>query len=88
MVRNISPFEQCTRGDKQLKELLKLITQNREALDVTLTDKQKESFEKFENCMSEMYGITERDAFSYGFRLGVQLMAESFLQPLGEEEHI
>ena len=84
MVRNISPFEQCTRGDKQLKELLKLITQNREALDVTLTDKQKESFEKFENCMSEMYGITERDAFSYGFRLGVQLMAETFLLPLGE----
>ena len=22
---NISPFEQCTRGDKRLKELLKLV---------------------------------------------------------------
>ena len=70
----------------QLKELLKLVARNREELDSTLTDKQKETLEKFEDCMNEMHSITERDAFSYGFRLGVQLMAESFLLPLGEEE--
>ena len=83
---NISPFEQCTRGDKRLKELLKLVARNREELDSTLTDKQKETLEKFEDCMNEMHSITERDAFSYGFRLGVRLMAEAFLQPLGEED--
>ena len=69
--------EQCTRGDKRLKELLKLVARNREELDGTLTDKQKETLEKFEDCMNEMHSITERDAFSYGFRLGVQLMVES-----------
>jgi hypothetical protein len=37
--------------------------------------------------MNEMHGITERDAFSYRFRLGVQLMVESFLLPLDEEEN-
>ena len=83
---NVSPFEQCTRGDKRLKELLKLVARNREDLDGTLTEKQKETLEKFEDCMNEMHSITERDAFSYGFRLGVQLMAESFLLPLGEDE--
>ena len=83
---NIAPFEQCTRDDKRLKELMKLVTRNREELDGTLTDKQKETLEKFEENMNEMHGITERDAFSYGFRLGVQLMAEAFLQPLGDEE--
>ena len=83
---NISPFEQCTRGDKQLKELLKLVARNKDDLDATLTDKQKEVLEKFEENMNEMHGITERDAFSYGFRLGVQLMAEVFLQPVGDEE--
>ena len=36
--------------------------------------------------MNEMHSIIERDAFSYGFRLGVQLTAESFLQPIGEDE--
>lgn len=25
---NISPFEQCTRGDKRLKELMKLVARN------------------------------------------------------------
>jgi len=29
---NISPFEQCTRGDKRLKELLKLVARNLEEL--------------------------------------------------------
>ena len=33
-----------------------------------------------------MHSITERDAFSYGFRLGVQLMAKAFLLPIGEDE--
>ena len=83
---NIAPFEQCTRGDKRLKELLKLIARNSEELDSTLTEKQKETLEKFVDCMNEMHSITERDAFSYGFKLGVQLMAEAFLLPICEEE--
>lgn len=36
--------------------------------------------------MNEMHSITERDAFSYGFLLGMRLMAEAFLQPIGENE--
>ena len=84
---NVSPFEQCTRGDKRLKELLKLVVRNQEDLDGTLTEKQKETLEKFEDCIIEMHSITERDAFSYGFRLGVQLMAEAFLLPLREDDN-
>ena len=83
---NISPFEQCTRGDKRLKELLKLVARNREELDGSLTENQKETLEKFEECMNEMHSITERDAFSYGFRLGVRLMAKAFLLSIGEDE--
>ena len=83
---NVAPFEQCTRGDKQLKELLKLVARNKEELDAMLTDKQKETLEKFEENMNERHGIAERDAFSYGFRLGVQLMAEAFLQPICDED--
>ena len=82
---NISPFEQCTRGDKRLKELLKLVARNREELDATLTDKQKEILEKFEDCTNEMHSVTERDAFSYGFRLGMRLAVEAFFLPPGED---
>ena len=85
---NISPFEQCTRGDKRLKELLSLMARNRDELEETLTDKQKETLEKLEDCMNEMHSITERDAFSYGLRLGLRLMSEAFLQPIGEDENL
>ena len=84
---NIVPQEDSRNNTKEMKELLKLVARNREELDGTLTDKQKETLEKFEDCMNEMHSITERDAFSYGFRLGVQLMAEAFLLSLGENEN-
>ena len=54
--------------------------------DPSDAQRAKETLEKFEECMNEMHSITERDAFSYGFRLGVQLMAEAFLLPIGEDE--
>ena len=82
---NIVPFEQCTQGDKKLKEILTLMARNKEELDSTLTDKQKETLEKFEDCMNEMHNATERNAFSYGFRLGIHLMAESFIFTVGDD---
>ena len=85
---NIAPFEQSVSGDKRFAELLKLVNQNRDELVRSLTDKQKETLEKYEETMNEMYSVTERDAFSYGFRLGVRLMAESFLLPIGEAEDL
>ena len=83
---NIAPFEQCACGDMRVKELLKLLARNRDELDGTLTEKQKEILGKYEECLNEMHGISERDAFSHGFRLGVRLMTESFLLPLYEEK--
>ena len=85
---NIAPFEQCSRGDKRFAKMLKLMNQNREELVRSLTDKQKETLEKYEETANEMYSVSERDAFSYGFRLGVRLMVESFLLPMGEDEDL
>ena len=83
---NVAPFEQCTRGDKQMKELLSLMARNRDELGEGLTEKQKETLEKFEEALNEMHSIAERDAFSYGLRLGIRLMAEAFLQPICDED--
>ena len=83
---NIAPFEQSMSGDKRFAELLKLVNQNREELSGALTDKQKETLEKYEETMNEMYNVAEREAFSYGFRLGVRLMTEAFMLPLCEDE--
>ena len=83
---NIAPFEQSMSGDKRFAELLKLVNQNREELSGALTDKQKETLEKYEETMNEMYNVTEREAFSYGVRLGVRLMSEAFLTNFGEDD--
>ena len=83
---NIAPFEQSTLGDKRFAELLKLVNQDREELVGTLMDKQKETLEKYEETVNEMYSVTEREAFSYGFRLGVRLMTEAFMLGLCEDE--
>jgi hypothetical protein len=83
---NISPFEQSTRGDKRLKELLQQTARNHDELEKILTEKQMETLEKLEDCMNEMHSLTERDAFSYGFHLGARLMAESFFMPIADDE--
>lgn len=45
-------------------------------LNAGLTEKQKETFEKFKECTSELYCITEREAFSSGFILATRIMVE------------
>ena len=67
---NVAPFEQCTRGDKQMKELLSLMARNRDDLDEGLTEKQKETLEKFEEALNEMHSIAERDASHTGYGWG------------------
>lgn len=84
---NISPHERYikrgTRGDK----LVKLICKNEEELTAGLTEKQKETFEKFKTCQDELSGITEREAFSDGFILATRIIAE-VMQGMGTVEDI
>ena len=50
---------------------------NRDELANTLTGKQPETLEKYDEAMNEMHSLAEVEAFSYGFRMGVQLMIEA-----------
>ena len=74
---NIFPFEQCTRGDKRLMELLKLVARNHEDLEKTFTDEQKEIFEKFHDCWSEYMRLAEASIFEYAFKLGMHIAIET-----------
>ncbi len=56
---------------------MKLLTRNEEKLIKTLTDAQKEIFEKFKANISELNGIDEETTFAIGFKLGVRLIAEA-----------
>ena len=44
---NIVPNEKCAKLDDEVKELLKLLNRNEEKLVATLTELQKETFEKY-----------------------------------------
>lgn len=73
---NIDPQVQRVEGNKKVKNLLNLMGKNRDDLSDTLTDKQKEILEKYDDCVNEMYCIIERETFAYGFRLGGRIMLE------------
>ena len=60
------------------KQLLSLMGRNREKLEETLTEKQKELLEKYDEALNEMHSAQEIEAFSYGFRLGTKLMTDAF----------
>lgn len=64
---------------KDVKELMGYIADHHSALNETLTDKQKEIFEKFTDCYDELTDINERELFVYAFRLGARIAIEVLL---------
>ncbi len=78
---NIRPVEEFVDGNTEYRNLLRLVGNNREKLEATLSPEQAELFETFYTVVSEMNSTAEVQAFSYGFRLGIRLMIESVKDP-------
>lgn len=75
---NIYPCENMTRDNEKYKNLLRLYSKNQEKLLSTLTEEQKERYEKIHDCADELCNELEKQSFINGFRLGVQLVTEAF----------
>ena len=73
---NIRPVETYIEGNMEYKNLLRLASKNREALENELTPKQLELLEKYTASVNEMNSISETAAFKYGFTLAVSLLTE------------
>jgi len=73
---NIRPTERTTQRGSELDNLLKLLCQNEDDLMMGLTEKQKESFEKFKDCQSEITDVLETEAFISGFTIATKFMVE------------
>jgi len=76
---NVDPHEAILTDSKQYKQLLSLMARNRDELNGTLTEKQSETLEKYDEALNEMHSLAEVEAFSYGFRIGVRLMIEALI---------
>lgn len=74
---NLFPHEKVSKLDDETKELLGLLNKNEEKLIATLSDEQKEIFEKFKDCNREISEISERQSFITGFKIGAKIVIES-----------
>ena len=77
---NVCPNTDCRSNDEQTKMLMGYIADHHDALFKELTEKQKETLEKFDDCWNELTDINEREIFVYAFRLGM-LIAIEVLSP-------
>ena len=73
---NISPCEHDIRRGSRMDKLVKLICKNEDDLMASFTERQKETFEKFKDCQSEISDLTACRAFADGFILATRLMVE------------
>ena len=80
---NINPQEQSKENNRAINELLNLMGRNRDRLHDSLTEEQRETLEKYDDCVNEMYGLIESEIFSYAFRLGGRLMLATLLDDGG-----
>ena len=60
-----------------MKELVEYMARHRDDLMKTMTDEQKEIFEKFHDCWSEYASLSDEAVFEYTLQLGVQIAIES-----------
>ena len=76
---NVCPNTDCRSQSQETKELMGYIADHHDKLIKELTDEQKETFEKFTDCYSELTDITEREIFVYAFRLGMKIAIDVLL---------
>ena len=51
-----------------------------------MSEAQKDAFQKYVDCTAELSRMTELNAFALGFKLGLRLTAEAFIEGSGEQE--
>ena len=73
---NIEPTEYDTNACKEYKEMLRLITRNKEKLLATMTDDQKKLFSRYTDTVREYQTMAECLLFRNSFKLGARMMLE------------
>ncbi len=77
---NVCPYTDCRFETSEKNDLIGHITNHRNNLMTTLTDRQKEILEKLDDCYLELADINEREIFVYAFRLGAKFAVESMFE--------
>ena len=74
---NINPQEYSRNDSPEMKAFMEYMARHHDDLLKTITDAQKEIFEKFEDCWGEYASYAEEAIFEYAFKLGMNIAIES-----------
>lgn len=74
---NITPHSDCRPQTPEFKKLTEYIIRHRNELIITMSDEQREVFEKLDMCWNEYINLTEEAIFSYAFKLGLNIATEA-----------
>ena len=70
---NISPQEDSRNNTPDMKQLMDYMARHHDDLLKTLSEEQRDIFERFDDCWSEYASLAEEAIFVYAFRLGAQM---------------
>ena len=73
---NICPETDKRANSEEMKQLMKYMARHHDNLMETLTDEQKDIFERFDDCWGEYASLAEKSIFVYAFKLGMRLTIE------------
>ena len=74
---NIVPTDRDVVKGGEYAHLLHLLSRNSTELEETLTEAQKEVFEKYNDCYADISDINEVTAFTLVFKIGLRLAVEA-----------
>ena len=81
---NIRLSERSVRSGSELYKAQQLTARNEASLEGLMSE--KEAFQKYVDCTVELSRMTELNAFTLGFKLGLRLTAEAFIEGRSEQE--
>ena len=73
---NVIPHERSIKRGSAYSEVLRYVVRHEDDLKATLTEQQKEIFEKLKDCESELHGMDDLESFISGFKLAARIIIE------------
>ena len=70
---NVCPNIKTGELTKEAKDLMRYMANHYENLQSTLTEEQRETLKKFDECYAELMATKEREIFVYAFKLGARI---------------
>ena len=74
---NVVPQSDSRNNSPEMKELMEYMARHHDDLLKTMSDEEKELFEKFDDCWSEYTSLSEAAIFEYAFKLGMHMAIET-----------